>query len=1125
MSPGMSRARWLVGAWIFVRGLAALGAQGESLVPATEQISEVEARLTYARILSYRRETWADAIANYSRVLREQPTNSAALTELADLRVRLGDLAAAEQGLRAALAARPGEPAAIAALVQLLLWTGRPAEGERLLETASAMRKLTEPEQLLYAQVLTRVGRHAEANRRFDEQLARPGKPAATLLSAAADGRLAAGDAAGARELYRRAVEDDPALTGARRGYALTLTWTGADAAARPQLEQALAATPDDPDLVHAYVRAMVRLEGISAAIALVRGRVDAAPRDPRWRAEWAELEAERGHAVRSRQLFSEALALGESPAMRLRAGLAAIAGGDFFTAEAALRAALRSGSTEPEVRVELGRLLVSVDRTEEAEQFYERWLLEAPNAEPPLVGLVRLRLKERDFSAALVRCDALLTLRPRLPEAMRLKAETLLALHRDREAAAIYSELATLPDQRAEAELGLGRATSGFAGETAAAGHYAAALRLEPERPAARFHAAGRATARTENFLRALTGGVEAQYRSGAPATAASVPTTAPRLLEWAGLYAEHGDFSLAVRCLKAARMADAEYFPAAVQLAEFLAIDKQFDAALIEFAQLREAMPGNRQVLIGEARALAWSRRYEAALAAYENLAVLNPADPVPQREAARAAGWGKMRDRAAALYRRIWTAEPVDRILAAQLKPVLEGAAGDELVMRWRQWTENPVDAAETFAASERFAGERFALQAALPEPRRKRIDEAYLAILPALRLQRAWWLENAAKQFTWDRRYVTSQATYRRLLEVEPGNEEALFELSQVQAARGFGPGERATLTRLLEVDANHSFATQALRRRDIRSGPMATVEARWWRESGRGELASLRRNSVTGEVQDTWNDQFSFRLGSVLGREDPTTRDGRYAYRGISFGVDGVIENGLSGSAAMLHREFYDPRIGHADSGQAQLWWRRDAFGLGGGYEKREELANEFGLFQGTRSDQTWLGGNFVFNRRFDADARLTRSHYSDGNRGTALVVSPSYAWTDHPRIFKSILTLEFRDTDNATVYVQNAGRLTNLIHPYWTPQNYLHAAVTLEWYRDLARDLFVGSEAHFYDLRLTFGTDSESNATTTFEADWQREWSDRWIAHGDLYLNLSREWDALGLRLRLARRF
>jgi hypothetical protein len=153
---------------------------------------------------------------------------------------------------------------------------------------------------------------------------------------------------------------------------------------------------------------------------------------------------------------------------------------------------------------------------------------------------------------------------------------------------------------------------------------------------------------------------------------------------------------------------------------------------------------MPENRQVLLGEARALAWSRRYQPALTAYAALAALNPADPVPLREAARTAGWGKMRDRGAGLYRRIWTSEPVDRVLAAKLKPVLEGATGSEIVARWRQWTENPMLASEPFGWGERFAEDRFDLRSALPESRRRRIDEVYLEVLPRLRLQRAWWL---------------------------------------------------------------------------------------------------------------------------------------------------------------------------------------------------------------------------------------------------------------------------------------------------------------------------------------------------------------------------------------------
>jgi len=208
-----------------------------------------------------------------------------------------------------------------------------------------------------------------------------------------------------------------------------------------------------------------------------------------------------------------------------------------------------------------------------------------------------------------------------------------------------------------------------------------------------------------------------------------------------------------------------------------------------------------------------------------------------------------------------------------------------------------------------------------------------------------------------------------------------------------------------------------------------------------------------------------------------------------------------------------------------DSGTAQLAWQRNSIGAGIGYEKREELTNEFALFQGTRSDNTWLGGTMAFTRRLDADLRFTSTSYSDGNDGRAIVLRPAYAWTDHPRILKTIVTLEYRDTDRETIYRYAGPQLTNLTFPYWTPVNYTHGALTLEWYVDQAREQFVGSEERFYDLRLTVGYDSELNTALTFEADWHREWVHRWIAHGGLYLNLSREWDAVGLRLRLSRRF
>jgi hypothetical protein len=298
-----------------------------------------------------------------------------------------------------------------------------------------------------------------------------------------------------------------------------------------------------------------------------------------------------------------------------------------------------------------------------------------------------------------------------------------------------------------------------------------------------------------------------------------------------------------------------------------------------------------------------------------------------------------------------------------------------------------------------------------------------------------------------------------------------------------------------------------------------------VEARHWRERGRGDLSSIERVQLIGMLQDRIWDRFVLRLGGGWGVEMPLTRDGDYAFRAFKIEAEGTFNRWLSGSVGLLHREFYDGRIGHRDSGQAQVWLKRNSYGVGLGYEKREEITNEFGLFQGTRSDNLWLGGVAAVNRNLDAEARITGTEYSDGNQGMSVLLRPAYAWTDHPRIFKTILTLGYRDTDRATVFTQAGDRIVSMIHPYWTPQQYASGALTLEWYHDLAREYFVGSAAHFYDLRLTFGTDSESNDGLTFEADWEREWKNRWIGHAGFYLSFTEQWDAMGANLQLIRRF
>lgn len=1076
----------------------------DSLVPAGSRIDDAEARLSHARILSYRRETWAESVAAYERLLRDDPKNPLLLAEQAELHLRLGDLPSARRGFESALALSPADPALRLNLARILAWSDRPADALALLDAVNP-----ETPEVLRARAfaLGKLGRHAESIALYSNLVANTPAPSAELLADAGDAQLAASRLPGSLALYERALAADPAFTRAQRSRALVLAWLGRDSEARPLLAAFLAAHPADAEIAATLNQVRARIEGPAAALAEARAASEAAPADMRLRQRWADIEVALGHAVRARELYRPVLA---SPTLneeqKLAYARAALSWGDVYTAEKLFRDHLARRPGDTAVRDELGALLASFDRLEEASALYRRWLLAEPASRPARLGLARVLLKEKSYAAAVRETDLLLAAMPGDADALRLRADALFAARRDDEARAAYEKIPGL-----QGLLGLGHLAR-RAGEKNPA-PYAAALKLAPDQPAARFYAAGPDAVRDEKFIAAVL---------------AADAARAPRLVEWAGLYASSGDFASAVRFLEAAHLADPAYFPAQLQLAEFLAISRDYDRAIEAYALLRAKHPENRQVLLGAARAHAWSRRYQEGVEIYAAMNALAPQDHQPVREAARAAGWDKQRDQSADLYARLWT-EPVDRALAARLPALLAGIpepADGTPLRALADWAASPDYDEEPFVHAEFLETHYAAVREALPADRRAPLDELRLDLLPSFLLQRAFYLENQEKEHAWNRRFREAELACDRLLSAEPGNQEALFDLSQAQAAQGLGQRERATFTRLLELDPNNSLAGRALFRRERRSEPWLRGEYRFWREEGRDELASLQRDRFSLTAQETVRDQYRLRLGVLRDRETPLTRPDTFYATGLNLEGDAVFNPFVSGAAGFTHREFDNAAVGHADTGHAHLWFTpHDTVKVGGGWARREELANEFALFQGVRSDTLWLGLDLAPARRLDIALRAESVRYDDDNAGHVVSLKPSWVWTDHPRVFKTTLNLEHRDSDEANTYVFAGPVLANIIHPYWTPQDYSAASVTFEWYHDLSREFFIGGQEHIYALRLTLGTDSEHNEGVGFEAEWRREFADRWVAEALFQLQRSQLWDGTGLRLALTYRF
>lgn len=402
----------------------------------------------------------------------------------------------------------------------------------------------------------------------------------------------------------------------------------------------------------------------------------------------------------------------------------------------------------------------------------------------------------------------------------------------------------------------------------------------------------------------------------------------------------------------------------------------------------------------------------------------------------------------------------------------------------------------------------------------------MEKLLLSLRADFLLQRAFWLENRAKQLAWDRRWWRAEETYDRLLAVTPANQEALFDLSQVQAAQGLGDRERATLGRLLAHDANNRLAAQASFRRERRSEPLVFGEWTYYREKGRDGLSDIERTRLALGGEAMIDHRFTVNAALLDWRERPDGLPGGARARGFTAGVGGAVSNRLAASADYTHKDYAESGIGSVDTGGARAWLSlRDGVRAGAGVELVEELASVFAYRQGIRSTRRWLGAEAALSRRAEVAARAEAIDYADDNAGTHLWIAPAYTWTDHPRAFKTTLTFEARDTDKANIYQFAGPVLVDITHPYWTPRDYRGVSLTLEWRHDLAADFFIGAQEHWYDVRVTFGTANDDNPSVSWAADYVREWRDRWVLRLGAGQTFSKQWDDLRAQARLVFRF
>ena len=105
----------------FPSNVSALQTQdpSETLIPEENWITDFEARLALARILTYDDRTLDESLKEYRIILKQRPDSGLARLEMARILIRKGDAKEALSILRNMQAIRPNDPETLIALADL----------------------------------------------------------------------------------------------------------------------------------------------------------------------------------------------------------------------------------------------------------------------------------------------------------------------------------------------------------------------------------------------------------------------------------------------------------------------------------------------------------------------------------------------------------------------------------------------------------------------------------------------------------------------------------------------------------------------------------------------------------------------------------------------------------------------------------------------------------------------------------------------------------------------------------------------------------------------------------------------------------------------------------------------
>jgi predicted Zn-dependent protease len=311
-------------------------------------------------------------------------------------------------------------------------------------------------------------------------------------------------------------------------------------------------------------------------------------------------------------------------------------------------------------------------------------------------------------------------------------------------------------------------------------------------------------------------------------------------------------------------------------------------------------------------------------------------------------------------------------------------------------------------------------------------------------------------------------------YQEILCLEPYEQHIAFELGQVRGRMGTTEAAIDTYNHLLSVNPNHRDGQIALEGKQLERCPELLFDHRFARERGRDGLTSIDR---LGEF-------ISYQFGRENENEHLSVGYGRLSL-GPTYGA------GTTGDAVLIRYQKqlcpdacpllspYVPMAVFCDC-EVQRYDRfvatRPVFDAGLKFEAFNDLVwsvsatMENVLENGEALQQDIYNGGLRTALEYkpcnywEASATYEFQGYSDDNTRHYAELLSRLQLTPDPRRLSLLADCYYWNFAETSVFNPGPDPFLNMLHPYWTPQNYVMGGVGLEWKQWLSWDRFDGAQ-------------------------------------------------------------